>query len=104
MFRYRNQIGSGKRVDRDQIYTCSKCGTALFNTAAKFTVGSGFPSFWEHIGENVRQKLLQTYGRERIQLLCDHCGQHLGHLFDDSRTPTHKRYCINENAIEIKKL
>jgi peptide-methionine (R)-S-oxide reductase len=37
-----------------------------------------------------------------VQLLCNRCGQHLGHLFDNKFTPTKVRYCINENAIEFK--
>ena len=44
-------------------------------------------------------KPLDTYGRQRIQLLCSQCGQHLGHLFDDSRTPSRVRYCINAAAL-----
>ncbi len=83
-------------------YTCSGCGTALFEADKKFSVGSGFPSFWAHIGEHVRQKQLSTYGRSRLQLLCSHCGQHLGHLFHDDRTPTLVRYCINAAALAHK--
>lgn len=86
------------------IYTCAACGNALFKADKKFDVGSGFPSFWEHIGESVRQNQLNTYGRARIQLLCNYCGQHLGHLFDDKRAPTNLRYCINANALKLEKI
>ncbi|NDK54878.1 peptide-methionine (R)-S-oxide reductase [Pontibacter fetidus] len=84
------------------LYTCSGCGQVLFEASAKFEVGSGFPSFWKQVGENVRQNPLHTYGRERIQLLCSQCEQHLGHLFDDNRTPTNVRYCINADALKYK--
>ncbi|MFD3001471.1 peptide-methionine (R)-S-oxide reductase [Pontibacter toksunensis] len=60
-----------------------------------------FPSFWSHIGENVRQQRLNTYGRLRIQLVCNVCGLHLGYLFDHSLTPTKVRYCINADAIQL---
>ena len=84
------------------VYACSVCGTALFAPDKKFDSGCGFPSFWMHIGENVRQNKLDTYGRSRTQLVCDQCGQHLGHLFDHTLTPTKTRYCINADAIELK--
>jgi peptide-methionine (R)-S-oxide reductase len=86
-----------------EIYVCSGCGAALFASDKKFDSGCGFPSFWLHLGENVRQNKLDTYGRTRIQLLCNHCGAHLGHLFAHSHTPTQKRYCINAAAITLEK-
>lgn len=84
------------------VYTCSKCGHELFDADKKFDSGTGFPSFWLHIGKNVRENFLDTYGRERIQLLCNNCGQHLGHLFNNKVTPTRIRYCINQSAIAFK--
>lgn len=99
MFRHRNKIEEKKIKEKQDVYTCSCCGEVLFEAGKKFTVGSGFPSFWKHVGDNVRQHLLSTYGRSRIQLLCNQCGQHLGHLFEDDRTPTNVRYCINAEAI-----
>lgn len=80
-------------------YNCSNCGILLFEGTVKFDIGSGFPSFWRHIEDHVRLNPLATYGRERIQLLCKNCGQHLGHLFRDKRTPTELRYCVNSNSI-----
>ncbi|MFC6998174.1 peptide-methionine (R)-S-oxide reductase [Rufibacter roseus] len=81
------------------VYTCTQCGVPLFEAGKKFDSKTGFPSFWAHLGENVQQHLLQTYGRDRIQLLCHHCGQHLGHLFQDERTPSGVRYCINAESV-----
>ncbi|WP_114777689.1 peptide-methionine (R)-S-oxide reductase [Botryobacter ruber] len=98
----RNQkINPAAREQERGTYTCARCGTALFEASKKFEVGSGFPSFWAHIANNVDQKPLDTYGRNRIQLLCHTCGLHLGHLFDDARTPTHVRYCINADSINL---
>lgn len=82
------------------VYVCSGCGNSLFEAEKKFDAGAGFPSFWQHMGEGVEQKFLNTYGRERIQLLCSNCGQHLGHLFENKNTPTRLRYCIKHEAIE----
>lgn len=80
-------------------YCCSKCGLALFAANKAFAAGCGFPSFWQHQGDGVQLKELNTYGRNRIQLLCSGCGMHLGHLFAHPYTPTQKRYCINSKSI-----
>ncbi|WP_181305578.1 peptide-methionine (R)-S-oxide reductase [Rufibacter sp. XAAS-G3-1] len=84
------------------VYVCRRCGTPLFSSHQKFDSRTGFPSFWGHLKENVQQHLLDTYGRERIQLLCHQCGLHLGHLFQDDRTPSNLRYCINAASISLQ--
>ncbi|PKV67240.1 peptide-methionine (R)-S-oxide reductase [Pontibacter ramchanderi] len=101
MFRHRQQVSTANRAHETGIYTCSCCGLALFEASRKFEVGSGFPSFWGQIEGHVIHKPLSSYGRDRTQLLCGNCGQHLGHLFTDKRTPTQVRYCINQSAIRL---
>jgi len=96
------QINASVNDQQKGVYSCANCGQVLFGAKYKFEVGSGFPSFWAQVGENVVQNPLDTYGRERIQLLCSQCKQHLGHLFDDARTPTKVRYCINADALKYK--
>ncbi len=83
-------------------FVCSACGFELFEADKEFEAGCGFPSFWLHLSDHVKLKPLDTYGRHRIQLLCNNCSQHLGHLFDNKFTPTEVRYCINKNAIVFK--
>ncbi|WP_081604552.1 peptide-methionine (R)-S-oxide reductase [Nafulsella turpanensis] len=84
-------------------YCCSSCKLPLFERNKKFDSRTGFPSFWDSYEKSVEKKLLQTYGRERIQLLCKTCGLHLGHLFPNKNTPSGKRYCINKASIELMK-
>ena len=99
----RNQkIEPGENEQQKGIYTCSNCRQTLFEAKYKFEVGSGFPSFWAQVGENVLHNPLDTHGRNMIQLLCHQCKQHLGHLYDDARTPTNVRYCINADALKYK--
>src|SRR5829696_4683137 len=85
--------------ESNSVYVCTSCNTILFEEAKKFNAGCGFPSFWMHNKNNVQLKLLQTYGRTRTQVLCNGCGAHLGHLFQNKQTPSGLRYCINEKAI-----
>ena len=98
----RKMAASQQEKQPKETYACSSCGHELFDAETKFESGTGFPSFWMHIDQNVRQKFLTTYGRERIQLLCSNCDQHLGHLFENKKTPTRLRYCINAAAISSK--
>ena len=90
------------KQEEPTFYVCTACGNELFEEDKKFDSGTGFPSFWSHFGENVEQKFLDTYGRERIQLLCKRCGLHLGHLFPNKKTPTKLRYCINAASIALE--
>ncbi|MES3629614.1 MAG: peptide-methionine (R)-S-oxide reductase [Longimonas sp.] len=81
------------------VYRCSSCGIPLFRADAKFDSGTGYPSFWSAIRAHVEERLLATHGRKRIQVVCNSCGAHLGHVFADERTPTDVRYCIRHDAI-----
>ena len=82
------------------LYVCTACRHPLFDAHARFEAGCGFPSFSVHKDGNVKLNPLSTYGRERIQLLCNNCGQHLGHLFPNKHASTGVRYCIRKEAIQ----
>ncbi|WP_225986383.1 peptide-methionine (R)-S-oxide reductase [Rufibacter sp. LB8] len=84
------------------VYVCSQCRNPLFSAGQKFDSKTGFPSFWVPLPDRVREQTLETYNRHRIQVLCQTCGQHLGHLFEDNRTPSLVRYCINADSIRFQ--
>lgn len=82
-------------------YACIGCGTPLFEALHKFESGTGWPSFTEPLAPDVLRYHEDTRleDSKRIEVRCNVCDAHLGHVFPDGPEPTGLRYCINSAAL-----
>lgn len=86
------------------VYSCVCCGTDLFDSTIKFESGTGWPSFTQPISENViKYECDKTLWMTRVEVMCNTCDAHLGHVFPDGPAPSKLRYCVNSESIKLKK-
>lgn len=84
------------------LYACRCCGTHLFDSGLKFESGTGWPSFTQPVKENAIAYHSDTsFGMVRVEVLCNSCDAHLGHVFPDGPAPSGLRYCINSASIKL---
>lgn len=84
-------------------YNCVCCDAPLFDSTIKFSSSSGWPSFTQPIKENAIKYIKDTtLGMVRVEVLCNTCDAHLGHVFPDGPQPSGLRFCVNSESLVLK--
>jgi len=91
-------LNAEKRPGR---YHCAGCDLPLFDAAAKFDSGTGWPSFFAALPGAVATRTDFKLILPRTEYHCVRCEGHQGHVFGDGPPPTGQRYCNNGVALRF---
>lgn len=97
----RAHTGAFCSIFEPALYGCVCCGNWLFDSREKFESGSGWPSFTQPVTENaIKYEKDNSHMMRRIEVQCNVCDAHLGHIFPDGPMPSGLRYCINSASLK----
>ncbi|MXV15580.1 methionine-R-sulfoxide reductase [Hufsiella ginkgonis] len=88
--------GTGKLLNNKEkgTYVCRRCNAPLYRSETKFDSHCGWPSFDDEIKGAVKR--VPDPDGMRVEITCNHCGAHLGHVFTgEGFTAKDTRHCVN---------
>ncbi|WP_295628329.1 peptide-methionine (R)-S-oxide reductase MsrB [uncultured Corynebacterium sp.] len=98
-------VGEYTDTETEGVYSCRACGAELFRSTEKFHSHCGWPSFFSPLaGDAIIERVDDSLGMRRTEVVCAQCESHLGHVFtgEGYPTPTDQRYCINSISLTLE--
>ena len=91
--------------EKDEGYfECRACKNPLYSAASKFNSGCGWPAFDKCYKDALSVEVDKSLGMTRIEIMCNNCGGHLGHVFEgEGFTNTNERHCVNSLSMKFVK-